>query len=90
MANIVIHIGRHKSGTSALQDMLFSSKELLEKEGWYYPATGMKNIAHHGLAHYFIEKQKGLLPADPGILRNWKKKYLIKKMLSLAVKLFKT
>lgn len=69
MANIVIHIGRHKSGTSALQDMLFSSKELLEKEGWYYPATGMKNIAHHGLAHYFIEKQKGLLPADPGILR---------------------
>jgi hypothetical protein len=47
----VLHIGRHKSGTSSLQRYLHSNRVALAGQGILYPETGLENIAHHPLAH---------------------------------------
>ena len=49
---IILHIGRHKSGTSALQHYLTSIRESLDRQGILYPraGTGHHAIAHHNLA----------------------------------------
>ncbi|NDY91935.1 hypothetical protein [Ideonella livida] len=47
----ILHIGRHKSGTSALQHFLHSNSEKLAQAGYAYPKTGRgKKVAHHQLA----------------------------------------
>ena len=49
--NLVLHIGRHKSGTSSLQHWLFSNREHLKKDGFLYPMSGLYGrAAHHELA----------------------------------------
>lgn len=49
--NLVLHIGRHKSGTSSLQHWLFSNREHLKKDGFLYPMSGLYGrVAHHELA----------------------------------------
>jgi len=49
---IILHIGRHKSGTSALQHFLTSHRDFLNLQGILYPrsGTGQNSIAHHNLA----------------------------------------
>lgn len=49
---LVLHIGRHKSGTSALQLALHQNRELLESQGLLYPSAGSSGkTAHHDLAY---------------------------------------
>lgn len=46
----ILHIGRHKSGTSSLQAYLATHPERLAAEGIVYPRAGRQGIAHHALA----------------------------------------
>lgn len=48
---IILHIGRHKSGTSSLQHYLGAHRAELSAQGILYPRAGSDNhIAHHALA----------------------------------------
>ena len=48
---LILHIGRHKSGTSSLQEFLHINTDKLNKLGYHYPLTGRANkVAHHSLA----------------------------------------
>lgn len=49
---LYLHIGIGKTGTSAIQHMLFSQRRELEKLGWLYPDVGISDNAHHQLAYY--------------------------------------
>jgi len=50
---VILHIGRHKSGTSALQSYLFKNRQELYKQGILYPESGRigHGIAHHKFAY---------------------------------------
>ena len=49
---MIVHIGRHKSGTSSLQHFLASQRTRLDRNGYLYPLSGRANrIAHHALAY---------------------------------------
>ena len=55
---LVLHIGRHKSGTSSLQHFLSTRREKLDWDGILYPFAGSTNrIAHHALANACNPKQ---------------------------------
>lgn len=47
---IHLHIGTHKTGTTALQQTLAENRELLAQEGFLYPRTGWHQFAQHLLA----------------------------------------
>jgi hypothetical protein len=48
--NLVIHIGAHKTGSTAIQRFLSMNRDLLENQGFLYPGEG---YAHHDLAREF-------------------------------------
>lgn len=55
---IHIHIGWHKTGTSAIQGFLLSNRDkLVSQEGIYYPSEGMLICAHHTIA-WVLQNQK--------------------------------
>lgn len=51
---VVLHIGRHKTGTSSVQRYLSKNREALKRDGVLYPDLGILSgrieIAHHELA----------------------------------------
>jgi hypothetical protein len=53
MAEIVLHIGTHKTGTTTIQDTLFQSRAALAAHGIVYPAIGRAS-GHHTLATRWI------------------------------------
>lgn len=53
MVKVILHIGRHKTGTSSLQRFLYENSELLRQYDLVYPRIFIKNIAHHHLAEPF-------------------------------------
>lgn len=55
---VILHIGRHKSGTSSLQRALASASADLRAAGALYPKAGRRGIAHHPLANAFLEKTR--------------------------------
>ncbi|MDB6452703.1 hypothetical protein [Falsirhodobacter sp. 20TX0035] len=50
MADLVLHIGLHKTGTTLIQDTFTRNADLLARHGLYYPRIGQAN-GHHGLAY---------------------------------------
>lgn len=44
---LLIHIGRHKSGTTSLQASLWENRDILINEGIYYPNNSRREFAHH-------------------------------------------
>jgi hypothetical protein len=44
-----LHIGSTKTGSSALQKILYSNRDALQKAGVYYPDIGVASNAHHVL-----------------------------------------
>lgn len=62
MSEFVLHIGRHKTGTSSLQHFLHLNRERLAEQGWYYPQAGLAPVAHHDIARFLHMKQRKLLP----------------------------
>lgn len=53
MADIYLHIGLNKTGTSSLQDFFALNQDALRAEGWCYPRTGRDGPAHHPLSAAF-------------------------------------
>ena len=51
-----MHIGRHKSGTSSLQNFLFRNRLLLEQHQYLYPQVGIRSVAHHEIANAFSQR----------------------------------
>lgn len=47
MKTLFLHIGTHKTGTSALQHFFLTNREILEKHGVYYPRTGCNREGMH-------------------------------------------
>jgi len=61
-STFILHIGRHKSGTSSLQAYLCEHPEVLAAQGIVYPRAGRQGIAHHPLAAVL---QPGVVQQDP-------------------------
>ncbi len=51
--HVILHIGRHKSGTTTLQKLLCDNEELLKSKNYYYPKKMRARYAHHPLAHHY-------------------------------------
>lgn len=47
---IYLHIGRHKTGTSSIQNFIAIHPESLSDHALYYPRAGLLGIAHHEFA----------------------------------------
>lgn len=62
LINVILHIGRHKTGTSSLQRFLFENPELLVENKLNYPDIFIKNIAHHELAEPLRKSTFDTLP----------------------------
>lgn len=63
---LYLHLGTHKTGTSALQTFSVANREVLRRHGLYYPdfspfSNGPKD-GHHALAHAFSSKPKRIKP----------------------------
>lgn len=64
MKTIYLHIGRHKSGTKAIQINLNNNREYLQQLGFYYPKTGIRKPrhGHHDIAKGVITNSNILIP----------------------------
>lgn len=67
MKKVVLHIGRHKSGTTALQDFLAGNTRWLEKNGFEYLNILRRDTAHHELSEPFSRHK--LTEVAPAILQ---------------------
>lgn len=50
---LVLHIGRHKCGTSSLQRFLSANGDALRAHGYHYPTAHRQPYAHHPVAHAY-------------------------------------
>jgi hypothetical protein len=50
MARVVLHVGAHKTGSTAVQETLAANRRLLARHGYIYPELRRRDPAHHGLA----------------------------------------
>jgi hypothetical protein len=57
MKTLYLHVGFHKSGTSALQETFAAQRDELQKAGVLYPSIGRK--AHHRIAWALTQKPWG-------------------------------
>lgn len=65
---LILHIGRHKTGTTSLQRFFATNdRALLDRYGILYPATGRANHAHHPL--FRADADHGVDPARLDALR---------------------
>lgn len=56
---IFIHIGTHKTGTTSIQNILFSNKDELKNKNILYPSSGCTNTkAHHNLVYQSAKSWK--------------------------------
>lgn len=53
---ILLHIGFGKTGTSAIQKLLFNKRQILKGQGVYYPDIAVYENAHHHISNYRIPK----------------------------------
>lgn len=51
---VVLHVGPHKTGTTAIQDALHRNRETLARAGWHYPEIGFTQQGHHRLAQALL------------------------------------
>jgi hypothetical protein len=49
MARVVLHIGPHKTGTTALQNLFWQHSAALARRGLHYPRLPYAHTGHHGL-----------------------------------------
>jgi hypothetical protein len=68
MRKCYLHVGRHKTGTSAIQAILYRQRERLNERGYLYPQSGSLTefFGHHNIA-WEILKYSAFDPAAGGI-----------------------
>ncbi len=59
--NFYIHIGTHKTGSTALQYFFQQNKDKLQEHGFYYPTEGVVDAGHHQIAWAAKKKETGEL-----------------------------
>lgn len=61
---LYLHVGTHKTGTSAIQDFCYKHQDLLMQQGVYYPdykpLSDRLNGGHHSIAHGLAEESRVL------------------------------
>jgi hypothetical protein len=60
-SKIILHLGRHKCGTTAIQKALSNNRELLASHGYFYPPPPGNDIAHHVYARPLTNARFGQL-----------------------------
>ena len=55
MKEIILHIGAHKTGSTALQNYLATNRDILGKKGIVYPSLGDSDVYHHVLLRPIVE-----------------------------------
>lgn len=63
---IVLHIGTHKAGSSAIQHMLSHNRDRLRKKGFCYPRLATGQMGHHDLAWALRASAGGRTPRPVG------------------------
>ena len=66
---IFLHIGRHKTGTSAIQHFLSRNRVRLRKLGWEYPRALSGQAAHHDFAYALGAGPTDRAETSPGLLK---------------------
>jgi|GEM_PF-3576397 len=56
MADLILHVGLHRTGSTSVQHALTASREKLRSIGVLYPHAGSIEVAHHGLSFALGEK----------------------------------
>lgn len=64
MKKLILHIGRHKSGTTTLQQFLHTNPELLHSQGLHYPDYGKREFAHHEIGELMSRRNIRTLGED--------------------------
>ncbi len=62
MPDMLIHIGRHKTGTTAIQRFLRDNPRWMRENGYYMPDTGLDRVAHHEIA-YAVSRHQPIIRA---------------------------
>ena len=62
MARVVLHVGTHKTGSTAVQEAFAANRKLLARHGFVYPEIVRRDTAHHGLASLW---NRDLAPYEP-------------------------
>ncbi|HCS90742.1 MAG TPA: hypothetical protein DIW77_12025 [Chromatiaceae bacterium] len=52
---VILHIGVHKTGTSAIQEFLYKNSALLHAQGFLYPRSGRFHLNHNPIAWPYID-----------------------------------
>lgn len=76
MKKLILHLGLHKTGTTAIQTCLAESRKALLAQGYCYPFTkdskGKRVSHHHDLAHAIAGQDSGLTDDDVNTcIRHW-------------------
>lgn len=53
MKDIYLHVGYHKTGTTAIQNFMFKNRNLVLSNGILYPKVGLSGAGHSKLANVF-------------------------------------
>ncbi|WP_346839868.1 hypothetical protein [Microbulbifer sp. SAOS-129_SWC] len=59
----LLHIGRDKTGTTAIQTFLANNKELLNEHGFFTPESGIRGNAHHLIGEQLATRNLGWIRA---------------------------
>ncbi|WP_430450443.1 hypothetical protein [Rhodophyticola sp.] len=65
MASVILHVGAHKTGTTALQSTFYQNRGTLARAGVIYPDTNWYHYGHHRLAFALLgrrDQDKGDVP----------------------------
>ncbi|MEO0390745.1 MAG: hypothetical protein AAF218_07360 [Pseudomonadota bacterium] len=60
MAQVFLHIGQYKTGTTAVQDTLYSNRAALAQQGYIYPGALLRGTAHFRLSDNFFNSPRAV------------------------------
>jgi hypothetical protein len=58
---LLLHVGPHKTGSTAVQRALTDSRPALQRQGWSYPDIGYSYLGHHEFAAALQPQQRAAL-----------------------------
>ncbi len=54
MITLILHVGRHRTGTSTIQKNLFRNRQKMKELGWLYPEIRFDDFGKHQINHNVI------------------------------------